>query len=306
MYQKMKLNNGLNSLLIDKCYRYKNQEKWERVMNLKFSVLMSVYKNEKVDNFELAVKSVIEQTNMPDEIIIVRDGMVPTALQSSIDNLIKKYPKSITYIPLNENTGLGNALNIGIQSAKYDLIARMDTDDICVPNRFELQLKAFQKDPELDMVGGQVTEFSGEVENIVGQKKVPCSYDEISSFLKFRNAFNHPTVMYKKTAVLKAGNYLELRFVEDYYLWCRMFLNGAKMINLPETLVRMRVGLDMYQRRGGYAYYMTLKKLEKFKREQGMITPFCYYTNVWIRFMQCVILPNRIRGWMYRHLLREQ
>ncbi len=271
----------------------------------KFSVIMSVYKNETADNLRLAFKSVVEQTAPPDEIVLVRDGKVPEALQSCIGEILSEYKALVTYIPLEENGGLGNALNIAINKARNDLIARMDTDDVCMPNRFELQLEAFEKNPDLDMVGGQVSEFVDDVEVIVGKREVPVSHSGITQYLKSRNAFNHPTVMYKKSKVIEAGNYIEMHFVEDYYLWLRMMINGCKFMNLPEVLVKMRVNAQMYQRRGGYNYYKTLNELEKYKKEEKITTGVEYLKNCAIRFCQCVLLPNRLRGWIYQKVLRK-
>ena len=271
----------------------------------KFSVLMSVYKNETVSNFELAFDSVISQSVAPDEILLVRDGEVPDELQNSIDTLVERYGDLITYIPRKENRGLGEALRLGVEMARNSLIARMDTDDVAAPDRFKHQLEAFEADPELSVVGGQILEFTDSIDNIVGERRVPLTDGEIRSYLESRNAFNHPTVMFRREAVLSAGNYIEKHFVEDYYLWLRMMLNGAKFANVDKTLVYMRVSLDMYQRRGGYAYFKILKELEGFKKKNGITGSITYLKNVVLRFVQCVLLPNKLRGFMYRKVLRR-
>lgn len=275
-------------------------------MDKRFSVLMSIYKNETVSNFSTAIDSVINQTLKPNEIILVRDGKVPEELQLCIDNYLDKYADLITYIPLEKNGGLGNALNIGIKKAKNELIARMDTDDICVPNRFELQVNAFLNDETLDVVGGQVNEFIGDTNNIIGQRIVPNSNSEIYKYIKTRSPFNHPTLMYKKSSVMKAGNYIELHYLEDYYLWCRMALLNYKFLNLPEVLVNMRMTEDTYQRRGGYSYFESFKVLEKYKLKNRLINYFKYLKNIILRFCQCVLISNKLRGYLYRKVIRKK
>ncbi len=271
---------------------------------MKFSVLMSVYRKEKREYFVEAMESVLNQTVLPDEIVLVRDGIVPEELQSVIDEYREKY-KCICYIPLEENKGLWNALNIGVNEAKNELIARMDTDDICVPNRFELQLNYFQEHPEVDVCGGQIVEFIDEIENLSGKRVVPCTHEEILQYLKARCPFNHVTVMYKKSAVLAAGNYLELPLVEDYYLWCRMAQNGSVFANLPETLTYVRIGEEMFQRRGGLRYYKCCKALEKYKLKNKMITRTRYIKNVLARFIVQVLMPNRLRSWTLKKFARK-
>ena len=275
-------------------------------MDNHFSVVMSVYKKETVHNFETAFKSIVNQTVQPDEIVLVRDGDVTQELQQSIDKLIKEYEHIVTYIPLEQNGGLGNALNIGVTTARNELIARMDSDDISVENRFEIQLNAFKENPDIDMVGGQVLEFKDSEDNIVGKREVPLTHENISEFLKSRCAFNHPTVMYKKSAVQKSGNYIEMHFAEDYFLWCRMLKENCKFLNLPNYLVKMRVSDDMYQRRGGYEYFKILKKVEQYKKESKIITNGRYLKNVLIRFCQCVLLTNKLRSFVYKNVLRKK
>lgn len=266
---------------------------------------MSVYKNETVENFEAAFNSIISQTVPPEEIVLVRDGPVSESMQNAIDKKVKEN-NSITYIPLEENLGLGNALKEGIIKARNELIARMDSDDISVPNRFELQLKAFEQHPEIDLVGGQVSEFIESVNSSVGKREVPTNHEDIVKYLKKRNAFNHPSVMYKKTSVLKAGNYVEMHFVEDYYLWLRMMLDGCVFMNLPDILVNMRTSPEMYQRRGGLKYYKALQRLEKFKKDSNIVNYIGYTKNKVMRFIQCVMIPNNLRGWIYKKVLRKQ
>lgn len=271
---------------------------------MKFSVLMSVYKNEKVDFFKEAMNSVLSQTVKPEEIVLIRDGEVYEELQTAIDEYIQKYPAIFTYIPLEKNGGLGNALRIGVEKARNELIARMDTDDISTPNRFEKQLGKFEEDPDLDMVGGDIFEFTVSPQEINSVRKVPSSHKEIVERLKTRSPFNHVTVMFKKSAVLKAGNYQDFYLFEDWYLWIRMYLNGCRFANVPENFCFVRVE-GMANRRGGMKYYKSCKKLLKYMKKQSLINNFQYMKIKLIRFVGYVLIPNNLRAWCYKKFLRN-
>lgn len=265
-----------------------------------FSVLLSVYKNEKYEYFEAALNSILNQTMAPSEIVLIRDGEVPKPLQVSIDRFLENSIVPVKYIPFEKNGGLGNALRVGIEACTYSLVARMDTDDISASDRFERQLKAFSENPDVDVIGGQVSEFRENPKILSGNRIVPCTHSQIVQYARYRSPFNHPTVMYKRDSVLRAGNYVEIKYLEDYYLWCRMILNNCRFMNLPETLVYMRVNSDTYQRRGGYRYYQSFKKLERFKRQKRLTDRKTYILNIAMRFIQSVLLPPQVRGLLYK------
>lgn len=270
-----------------------------------FSVLMSVYKNEKVEFFQQAMDSVLTQTVLPEEIILIRDGEVYAELQTAIDEYVEKHPNLFTYIPLEKNGGLGNALRLGVEKSRNELIARMDTDDICVPDRFEKQLEYFNENPEADIVGGNVAEFAEMPSKVIDYKVVPTTHQEICNFVKKRSPFNHPTVMFKKTSVLNAGNYQSFYLFEDWYLWIRMYLNGCKFANLNETLLYFRV-LNMAKRRGGMKYYKSCKKLLRFMKENKIIGAMAYHKACFVRFCGYVLCPNGLRAWFYKKFLRKK
>ena len=177
----------------------------------------------------------------------------------------------------------------------------MDTDDICVDGRFETQMRYLEDHPEVDIVGGQIEEFIGDETNIVAKRNVPLTDGEIKKCLAGRCPFNHPSVAFRKSAVEKVGGYADFYLLEDYYLWCRMAVAGCILANVEQTLVLMRTTEDSYRRRGGKKYYHSLKKLEKYKRENGITGFWKYRKNVFIRFMQCH-LPNGVRGWVYKKM----
>lgn len=272
---------------------------------MQFSVLMSVYKNEKTEYFKQAIDSVIHQTMPPTEIVLVRDGMVYDELQEAINQYLEAYPNLFTYIPLEENGGLGKALRTGLLQCKYDLVARMDTDDICVSDRFEKQLAVFANNPMVDMVGGNIAEFAESIEVILDYRCVPYTDEAIKERVKSRSPFNHVTVMFKKEAVLKAGNYEPFYLFEDWYLWIRMFLSGCTFGNLNEVLVYVRI-CGMSARRGGMKYFKSCKKLLQFMRQNGIISRVEYLKSGFIRFNGYVVCPNKVRELAYKKLLREK
>lgn len=271
-----------------------------------FSVCTSVYKNDKPDYVKVALDSLlINQTVKPTEIVMVQDGPVLDATTRLLAEYRNKYGDALKVIVLEKNGGLGNALKIGVENARYDIIARMDSDDIATPDRFEKQLAFLEAHPDCDIVGGQITEFIDAPENIVAKREVPLDNEEIYRYMKSRCAFNHPTVMFRKEAVLKVGNYKDWFWNEDYYLWIRMMMAGCMMANLPDVLVNMRSGLDQYSRRGGRKYFDSEIGIKKLMLEKGMITRNQYIANYIQRFIIQLLLPNSVRGWVFRTFARK-
>ena len=270
----------------------------------KYSVLMSVYKNEKVDFFVQAIESVLNQTAAPDQIVLVRDGLVYDELQRTIDEYVTRYPDLFTYLPLEKNGGLGNALRYGLTYCRNELIGRMDTDDISILDRFEQQVKYMEENPNVDIVGGNISEFYGSPDQIVQYRVVYQTHEEIAKDLGNRSPFNHVTVMFKKESVLKAGNYEDFYQFEDWFLWVKMFLSGCKFANLNENLVNVRI-LDMSSRRGGVKYYKSCKKLLRFMKKNRIIGFFKYLKVKTIRFIGYVLLPKKLLAFLYKKMLRK-
>ena len=274
--------------------------------NIDFSVAMSVYKNDNALHFERALDSITDlQTVKPSEIVLVVDGPIGDELNAVIAKYEQKYA-SFKTVRLDENKGLGNALKVAVENCSYELIARMDSDDVSVSDRFEQQLRYFTDGSRRDMVGGDVTEFIDSEDNLVGKRSVPTTHGKITEYMKSRCAFNHPTVMFKKSAVLEVGGYMDWFWNEDYYLWIRMQLGGAQFANTGTTLVNMRSGRDMYSRRGGKRYFDSEKKLQKFMLDKKMIGRVDYFKNVMKRFIVQCLLPNKLRGWVFRKFARKK
>lgn len=273
--------------------------------NTPFSIAMSVYHKDNATFFDQALQSITEQqTIIPSEIVLVCDGPLNSELDAVIDTYQKRYP-IFNIIRLPQNKGLGNALKLAVENASYELIARMDSDDVSVADRFEQQLAFFSEHPEIDIVGGDITEFIGEEENIVGKRIVPRTDSEIKEYMKKRAAFNHVSVMYKKTAVQAAGGYQDWFWNEDYYLWIRMQLNNAVFANTGTVLVNVRVGEEMYQRRGGKKYFKSEYGLQKLMLDKNMIGVTTFIGNVGKRVIVQILLPNKVRGWVFKKFARN-
>ena len=273
-------------------------------MMLPFSVCMSVYRNDKPECFREALDSVINQTVPPSELVVVVDGPVPEMINEVILELesisIKK-----KIIRLNENQGHAIARNTGIEHATYDMIALMDSDDIAESYRFERQLRCFEEDEMLSVLGGQIREFVKNPQSPIAIRQVPLTHDEIRIYLRSRCPMNQQTVMMRRADVLAAGGYLHWYCNEDYYLWIRMLRLGYKFANLPDILVNMRVGREMYARRGGWRYFKSEANLQKYMWQEGDIGFFRFCFNVCGRFVIQVMVSNSIRGFLFQKLFRK-
>lgn len=269
----------------------------------KISVLMSVYKNDIAQNVKTAVESIINQTFRPSQVVIVVDGPVPDETTKTLEELKELYSEVEIY-PLEQNVGLGNALKDGMTHCGNEIVARMDSDDIAVEDRFEKQIKKFEEDSELSIVGSNIAEFIGDKDNVVSIRSVPENHDDICKYLKKRCPFNHMTVMFKKSEVEKAGGYLHWFYNEDSYLWARMYLAGCKFANIPENLVYARINEATFQRRGGYKYYKSERDLFKFMYKNKIIGWGAYQKAKAIRFVVQVLMTNKTRQWFFKKFAR--
>lgn len=266
---------------------------------------MSLYIKEKPEYFDACMQSVLANTVQPNEIVIVLDGPITDELQEVLNKYVSKEPSLYKVVPLETNQGLGLALREGIQHCSNELVARADTDDICRKDRFELQLKEFEEDPELDICGSHIAEFDESPDTIVAKRIVPLDDKAIKKYQKRRDAFNHMTVMYKKSAVLSAGNYQSCLLMEDTLLWVNMLKNGAKAKNIDDFLVYARIGKDMYERRGGFKYCKKYKAGRKEVYKTGYISWWDYKSTVIIQFF-VALMPNKLRGFVFKKMLHKQ
>ncbi len=269
-----------------------------------FSVSICVYGKDNPEYFDIAVESILNQTIPPTEVVLVVDGPVPDKL----NEIINKYEanKLFNTIRLNKNQGHGNARRIGLQNCTNNLVALMDADDISYAYRFEKQLEIFKKNPNISVVGSMITEFIDDPNNIITKRIVPSEDIEIKKFMKKRCPINQMSVMFKKSVIEKAGNYIDWYNEEDYYLWIRLALIGAEFYNINDVLVNVRIGPEMYQRRGGVKYFFSEYKLQKYLYENNIIKLGLFLVNVIQRFIVQIVLPNKIRGFVFQVFAREK
>ena len=270
-----------------------------------FSVAMAVYRNDNAVDFAEAVRSIYDsQIVKPSEIIIVIDGPIPESLETTLESL-KKDIGIIKFVRFEKNQGHAAVRQAGLEAASFDLVAVMDADDISVPQRFEMQLEAFAKHPEASVIGGQIKEFIEKPSNVVGERIVPEKDDEIKLYLKSRCPMNLVTVMYRKKDVAAVGGFMDWYCEEDYYLWIRLAENGYKFFNVSDNLVNVRVGKEMYQRRGGWKYFKSEARLQAYMLKHGVISLPRYIYNTIGRFVVQVAMPNRLRGFIFQKLFRK-
>lgn len=263
---------------------------------------MSVYWKEQPTYLEQALDSVFKQSVKPTEVVVVKDGPLTPELDEVIDDFYSKH-NELKVVALPENVGLGAALNEGLKYCSCELVARMDSDDISKPNRFEKQLEAFNNNTDIDVVGSWVDEFQGKITNILSVRKLPTSGDELYGYAQKRCPLNHPTVMFRKTSIEAVGGYKHFYLFEDYYLWVRLLINGYHLYNIQESLLYFRTSYDMLARRGGFKYAMSEVALFREMYKIGFIKRFVFFKNVAIRF-PIRLMPNKIRRLVYQYLLR--
>lgn len=266
-----------------------------------FSVLLSIYYKESPLFLVQSLDSIFEQTVRANEVILVEDGPLTPQLYAIIEKYAQEY-QELKIVRLPKNVGLGNALNEGLKHCSFELVARMDTDDICKPYRFERQLKIFETMPQIDVCSSWVDEFIENKENIVSQRRLPEWQEEIFHYAKGRCPVNHPAVMYKRKKVIEVGGYQG--FPEDSYLWVKMLLRGDQFYNIQESLLWFRFSPDVVKRRGGLKYAMDDLKAQWNFYQLGFLskTELIKYS-----FIRCGVrlLPNSLRIKFYQFLRKR-
>lgn len=268
-----------------------------------FSVLLSLYIKEHPSFLKQSLESLLYQTLQPNEIILVKDGPLTPELDTVVSEFAKSYA-TLKVVALPQNQGLGKALNEGLKHCSYELVARMDTDDIAKPERFEKQMNVFRRNPEIDICSAWIDEFEEDWHNVITTRRLPEKHEDIANYAQTRCPINHPVVMFKKSAVIKAGGYRHFPLFEDYYLWMRMLKYGSKFYNIQESLLYFRTSPDMFRRRGGWKYAMDEFHFQKVMLDLGMISSKQFLLNVLTRF-PVRIAPNQVRSWLYKKALRK-
>lgn len=256
---------------------------------MKFSVLIPVYIKEKPIHFLEALESIVQQTLMPDEIVIVEDGPITPELHKILEIYINRYPGLFTIIQLKKNSGMGVAMNTGLHACKYEYIARMDSDDIAKKDRFEKQFSFLKKHPEIDVLGGNIEEFKYEPNDLKRVRQLPEHHSAIVEFTKQRSPVNHMTVVFKRSKAIAAGGYWSHRNLEDYNLWYEMLKIGCTFHNLPDILMDVRIGNNMAKRRHGYNYFTCEYSFFKKMLHEDFIDKELFFRNVFIRFFLRVL-----------------
>lgn len=268
---------------------------------IQFAVLMSVYAKENSDFFKESLLSLSEQTLPPSQVVVVKDGPLTLDLEKVVSDFSTVLP--LTIVELNENKGLGNALKVGLKECKFDLVARMDADDISVSNRFEKQIDFLINNPEYDLVSSNIEEFNHVPGDLGIIKRVPEKHEEIVKYSKKRSPFNHPSVTFRKSAIVKAGSYKSMILFEDYYLWLRLIKSGNKFYNFQEPLLFFRVGNNMFNRRRGFRYAKQEYRFLITAYKENLISRFDFFRSVIIRF-PLRLLPSSLLKPLYFKILR--
>lgn len=269
-----------------------------------YSVLMSVYYRENPAWLKLAMESMQRQTLPTEDFVLVCDGPLTPELDDVIAEKQQEMGERLRVIRLAKNGGLGNALNVGLGYCRNELVARMDSDDIAYPDRCERQIAAFHQHPEISICSGTVEEFSKTPQDAKLKRVLPEKNREIMAFARRRNPFNHPCVMYRKSAVEAAGSYQHFYLLEDYYLWVRMLAAGYQGYNIQEPLLFMRAGSGMYKRRAGRSYAKTQIALFRYMKEHGFISGPQYVRSCIVRSASS-LAPNWMRQLLFGTLLRR-
>ena len=269
--------------------------------NYKFSAILPIYKGVNFHTFKKPFESIINQTLKPNELLVIFDGPIKNNIRKLIEEYQGKY-NFIKIINFPSNRGLGYVLNRAVKLCKNKYIARCDADDISIPNRFKIQINYLNKNHKIDVLGSNITEH--ENDNFFSLKKVEQYDDKIKQKINFRNPINHSSVIFKRNTILQCGNYEDVIFFEDYYLWFKVFKSNGNFYNLQENLVTMKVDNQFYKRRSGFKYYLFylnfLKKL-KYKKYIGI---FVFLSNCFMRIL-IILMPVNFVKYFYKFILRN-
>lgn len=273
----------------------------------KFSVLISVYHKENPLYFRECLESLMNQTVLPNEIVLIKDGPLTENLENVLNEYVANYTNLFKIIALPINKGLGNALSIGILECSFELIARMDADDICVLNRFEKELNFLKSNPAVDLVGSNVEEFNNFPGDLQRFRKMPEKDKELLRYAKYRCPVNHPSIIFRKQKVLEAGNYnSDILMMEDFSLFIRMLNNGCVFYNIQEVLLNFRVGLgrEVIKRRSGLLYFNNEWKFAKLAFKIGHLNFFEWLFYIVFK-LPLRLMPPRIIEFVYNKFLRQ-
>lgn len=264
---------------------------------MKLSVLMSVYGKDDPAHLDQALNSLVTQITRPSEVILVEDGPISSSLKTVIDRYRSEL--AIESVIMAENCGLAAALNEGLLHCQNDFVARMDSDDVSLPQRFKEQIAFMQSHPDVAISSAWVEERESDMRFVIDVRQVPTDHENIYRFAKRRNPINHPVCIFRKSAVMAVGGYPNIRKAQDYALWALMLVKGYRFANIPKVLLQMRTGRALMARRG-LSYYRQEVSILRFQRECGFLGRRDYYINMMVRaFVR--MQPPFIMRLMYRY-----
>ena len=271
---------------------------------MNFSVLISIYNDDKHEYFQQAMQSIWDdQTLKPDEVVLVEDGPLNAELNAGVENWQDKLKNVLKVIALPQNVGLGAALQEGLMACSYYIVARMDADDISCPDRFEKQLKFLQENPDVAVVSSWMAYFEGDPDNIAFIRKMPQKHEDISKIARYRNPVCHAPAMFRSSEIEAVGGYTDRQRNQDYHLWARLLLNGSKITCIPEPLYKCRYDNNFLRRRGGFEHTLSIIKLQKEFLKMGFISLPEYLFNISVRVTAC-ILPVTMTRFIRTRLLK--
>lgn len=278
----------------------------EKLMSNGFSVLMSVYNKENAEHFDLSLNSIlVKQTRCPDEFILVCDGPLTKQLNTVIEKYEKMFPQILRIFRKETNQGLGEALRFGLLQCNYPLVARADSDDVCVEDRFEVQLRFMEQHPDISIISSYIDEFDDDWEKPNNIKTCPLEHEKLKKYAKVRNPLNHMAVMFRKSDIIEVGNYRHVPYTEDYDLWLRAIINGKKLGNIDRILVHARVGNGRITRRSNKAHITSWKQLNQYMYENSFITYRERIRNM-LNIRVFVYMPKFLKKILYDKVLRKK
>ena len=265
---------------------------------------MAVYAKEKAEIFDASLRSNIEeQTLKPDEFVLVCDGALTSELDDVIARYAALYPDTFK-VYRKEKEELGLALRYGLERCSYPLVARSDSDDICVPTRFETQVRYMDEHPEVGVISAYIDEFQNDWTKPLRTKTLPLTHEELYEKAKFRNPLNHMAVMMRRDDIIRIGSYIHLPYIEDYELWVRALVDGIKLSNIGEVLVHARVGEGMVARRGKKRNVRSYHTVYNYMVKHGMISRTLYLRNMFTAIL-FLFIPSSLRSYIYNSYLRN-
>lgn len=268
------------------------------------TALVPTYGGDDSDELYQSIRSLLDQTRPPDEIVVVEDGPLTADLAKTLDRLQDEATMPVRRVRLDENVGQGAARRVGMESAEGEFVTIHDADDIATPERIERSLRALDEH-DADLVGGYIEEFESDPSKPHAVRQVPCDPERIEAMARFRSPINQTTVTARRSAILEAGNYRAVDRMEDYELWVRMLVGGFELRNVPEVLAKVRAGRNMYGRRGGWEYAREEVRIQRYFVGLGFVSRRRALLNAIVRTTPR-LLPTRMRAKLYETLLRDE